>query len=109
MKTEKVKMTLDKNDIFDTPRLRYYKLKREFQEKYLNPQAWSHGYGSREDIQAYHDVLVYIEKTEEFREEDLCLKNDIPINNEHLVKRYLPLPMKVNEELNDIIGPRKLN
>ena len=88
-------MILDKNDIFDTPRLRYYKLKREFQEKYLNPQAWSHGYGSREDIQAYHDVLVYIEKTEEFREEDLCLKNDIPIGNEYLGIRYLSLPMKV--------------
>ena len=110
MKTEKVKMILDKNDIFDTPRLRYYELKREFQEKYLNPRVWNQGYGTREDIEAYHGVLEYIEKTEEFREvEDLCLKNDIPTDNEHLVLRYLPLPMKVKKELYEIINPRKQN
>ena len=102
------RMFLDENDVFDTPVLRYYALKRKFQERYLNPQAWNNGYGTREYIEAYHDLLVYIEKTEEFREEDPDLKNEIPVDNEHLVLRYLPLPMKIKEELNDFVNRRKL-
>ena len=94
-------MFLDKKNVFDTPTLRYYELKREFQERYLNPQVWNKGYGTREDIEAYDDVLAYIKKTEEFRDEDPILKTDIPIDNEHLVLRYLPLPMKIKEELID--------
>ena len=98
----------DRNEIFDTPTLRYYELKRKFQEHYLNPQAWNNGYGTREYIEAYHDMLVYMEKTEEFREEDPDLKNEIPVDNEHLVLRYLPLPVEIKEELNDFVNPRKV-
>ena len=31
------------NDVLDTPVLRYYALKRKFQERYLNPKAWNNG------------------------------------------------------------------
>ena len=90
-------MFLDKKNVFETPTLRYYELKREFQERYLNPQVWNKRYGTREYIEAYDDVLAYIEKTEKFRDEDLSLKTNIPTDNEHLILRYLPLPMKIKE------------
>ena len=106
MKMER--MFLDENDVFDTPVLRYYALKRKFQERYLNPQAWNNGYGTREYIEAYHDLLIYIEKTEKFREEDFGLKTEIPVDNEHLVLRYLPLPMEIKKELNDFVNLRNL-
>ena len=96
-------MFLDENDVFDTPVLRYYELKRKFQECYLNPQAWNNGYGTREYIEAYHDLLVYIGKTEEFCEEDLDLKTEIPVDNEHLILRYIPFPMEIKKELNDFV------
>ena len=98
-------MFLDKTDIFNTPKLRYYELRRKFQEKYLNPQVWNHEYGSRESIQAYHALLVYLEKTEVFADEDDELKNDIPTDNKHLVFRYLPLPMEEKKELIDFVKP----
>ena len=103
------RMFLDKFDVFDTPTLRYYKVKREFQERYLNPQVWNKGYGSREDIKAYHEVLVYIEKTEELRDEDLDLKTEIPTDIEHLVFRYLPLPVKIRQEMFEFVNPRNLD
>ena len=108
MKSKMGRMFLDRNDIFDTPTLQYYELIRKFQEKYMNPQAWNNRYGSREYIKAYHDVLVYIKKTEEFREDDLDLKTEIPIDNEHLFFRYLPLPVKVKEELIEFVNPQSL-
>ena len=55
-----------------------------------------------------NDLLVYIEKTEEFREEDPDLKNEIPVDNEHLVLRYLPLPMEIKEQLNEFVTPWNL-
>ena len=108
MKSKMGRIFHDRNEIFDTPTLRYYELKRKFQEHYLNPQAWNNGYGTREYIETYHDMLVYMEKTEEFREEDPDLKNEIPVDNEHLVLRYLPLPVEIKEELNDFVNPRKV-
>ena len=71
-------------------------------------KVWNKKYGTREYIEAYDDVLAYIKKTEEFRDEDPILKTDIPIDNEHLVLRYLPLPMKIKEELIDYVNPRKV-
>ena len=62
------KMKSDGNDIFDTPRLRYYKLRKEFYRKYLNPKAWDHEFDSKEIVQAYHDLLQFLEKTEAFRD-----------------------------------------
>ena len=108
LKVKMSRMFLNKNDVFDTPTLRYYKVKREFQERYLNPQVWNKGYGSREDIKAYHEVLVYIEKTEELRDEDLDLKTEIPTDNEHLVFRYLPLPVKIRQDMFEFVNPRNL-
>ena len=67
----------------------------------MNPEVWNNEFGSGEDVEAYHDGLVYIEKTEKFGEDDLGLKTEIPVDNEYLVSRYLPLPMKMKEELND--------
>ena len=51
-------MFLDRNDVFDTPAMRYYKLQREFHARYLSPKAWNNEYGSREYVEAYHDLLV---------------------------------------------------
>ena len=92
-------MFLDQQNIFDTPRLRYYKLKEEFERRYLNPKAWDHACDTKEIIQAYHDLLEFLEKTESFRNLSRSLRDDIPIDNIHLVLEDLPLPSKRREEL----------
>ena len=92
-------MFFDQQNIFDTPRLRYYKLKEEFQRRYLNPKAWDHECDTKEIIQAYHDLLEFLEKTESFRNLSRSLRDDIPIDNIHLVLEDLPLPSKRREEL----------
>ena len=44
-------MFLDENkNIFDTPQLMYYELRKEFVRKYLNPSAWKHEYGTKGSI-----------------------------------------------------------
>ena len=86
-------------DIFDTPKIRYYKLKGDFRRMYLNPRAWNHEYGSRQSVQAYHDLLYYLEVTEEFRGQNSGLFTDILSDNLHLVFHDLPLPLRYREQL----------
>ena len=64
----KSKMVFDKKDIFDTPQLRYDKFRKKYDKKYLNPKAWDYEFDSKELIQAYHDLLQFLEDTESFRE-----------------------------------------
>ena len=79
-------MLLDENqDLFNTPTLMYYSLKKEFDRKYLNLKLWKHEYGTKESIRSYDDLLRYLEKTEEFRDLDNSLKTSIPSDNVHLV------------------------
>ena len=86
-------MFLDEDkSLFDTPRLKYYELRNEFDRKYLNPAVWKHKYGTKESIRSYNNLLRYLEKTEEFRELDLSLSTDIPTDNVHLVLDMLPFP-----------------
>ena len=93
-------MVFDKTtDVFDTPKIRYYKLKGDFRRIYLNPRAWNHKYGSRQSVQAYHDLLYYLEVTEEFRGENKALLTEILTDNIHLVFYDLPLPPKYREQL----------
>ena len=92
-----------KVDIFNTPRMRYYKLQGEFRKIYLNPRAWNHEFGSRQSVQAYHDLLYYLEMTEQFREQCEVLSTAIPTDNIHLVLRDLPLPLQLREMLGDYI------
>ena len=92
-------MKSDGNDMFDTPRLRYYKLRKEFDKKYLNPKAWDHEFDTREIVQAYHDLLQFLEKTQSFRDLTKSLKTDIPVDNVHLVLDDLPLPLELRKEL----------
>ena len=92
-------MFFDKENIFDTPRLRYYQLKEEFEGKYLNPKAWDFECDSKEIIQAYQDLLEYLEKTDQFRNVNRSLYNEIPTDNVNLVVSYLPFPPKRREEL----------
>ena len=66
-------MIFDKKNTFDTPRLRYDKLRREFNRKYLNPKAWNYEFDTKEYVQAYHDLLEYLEETEQFRDLDPSL------------------------------------
>ena len=88
-------MFLDKNqDLFNTPTLMYYSLKKEFDRKYLNPKLWMHEYGTKESIRSYDDLLRYLEKTEEFRDLDNSLKTSILSENVHFVLCVLPLPPK---------------
>ena len=97
-------MLLDENqDLFNTPTLMYYSLKKEFDRKYLNPQLWKHEYGTKESIRSYDDLLRYLEKTEEFRDLDNSLKTSIPSDNVHLVLYVLPLPPKRREDLFDFV------
>ena len=86
-------------DIFDTPELRYGKLRREFDKKYLNPKAWDHEFDTKEIVQAYHDLLDFLEKTESFRELTEGLNTDIPVDNVHLVLDDLPFTVKQREDL----------
>ena len=92
-------MFFDKENIFDTPRLRYYQLKEEFEGKYLNPKAWDFECDTKEIIQAYQDLLDYLEKTDQFRNVNRSLYNEIPTDNVNLVVSYLPFPPKRREEL----------
>ena len=90
-------------DVFDTPKIRYSKLKGDFRRMYLNPRAWNHEYGSRQSVQAYHDLLYYLKVTEEFRGKYDWLSADILTDNIHLVFRDLPLPLKRREALIDYV------
>ena len=86
-------------DVFDTPKIQYYKLKGDFRRMYLNPRAWNQEYGSRQSVQAYHDLLYYLEVTEEFRGQNAGLSTDILTDNIHLVFHDLPLPLRYREQL----------
>ena len=86
-------------DVFDTPKIQYYKLKGDFRRMYLNPRAWNHEYGSRQSVQAYHDLLYYLEVTEKFRGQNKALLTEILTDNIHLVFYDLPLPLRYREEL----------
>ena len=88
-----------KVDIFDTPQLRYDKLRKEFDRKYLNPKAWNYAFNTKEFVQAYHDLLEFLEKTESFRDLTESLKTDIPVDNVHLVLDDIPFTLKQREEL----------
>ena len=90
---------VDKMDIFDTPQLRYDKFRKEYDRKYLNPKAWDYEFNSKELVQAYHDLLQFLEGTESFGELDESLRTDIPVDNVHLVLDDLPLPLDQREEL----------
>ena len=82
------------SDIFDTPRLRYPELQKNFRLMYLKPSAWDHEYGFMQSVQAYHDLLYYLEKTEEFRCQDVRLSTYIPTDNVNLVFHDLPFSLK---------------
>ena len=56
---------------------------------FLNPSAWNHAYGSRQIIQAYHDLLYYLEKTKPLRGLDPTLSSDILADNIYLVRSDL--------------------
>ena len=92
-------MTFDENYIFDTPQRRYDKLRKEFDRKYLNPKVWNYDFDTKEMVQAYHDLLEYLKKTEAFRDLTQSLYAAIPTDNLHLVLGDLPLPEKRREEL----------
>ena len=104
-----IKMFFDDDNIFDTPRLRYNKLRKEFYRKYLNPKAWSYRCDTKELAQAYHDLIEYLEKTEHFRCLTPSLRTDIPTDNINLVIHELPFPRKRREELIEFVvcGMRK--
>ena len=74
---------------------------------YLSPSAWNHEYGSRQSVQAYHDLLYYLKVTEEFRGKYYWLSADILTDNIHLVFRDLPLPLKRREALIDYVVARQ--
>ena len=58
------KMFLDEDEsLFDTPRLKYYELRNEFDRKYLNPAVWKYKYGTKESIRSYNDLLRYLQKS----------------------------------------------
>ena len=92
-------MNFNANNIFDTPQLRYVKLRKEFDKKYLNPKAWDHEYDTKESVQAYHDLLRFLENTEAFRDLTESLSTDIPFDNVHLVLDDLPFTLKQREDL----------
>ena len=96
-------MLFDKKNIFDTPRLRYNKLRKDFDRKYLNPKAWSYRCDSKELVQAYHDLIKYLEETEHFRCLTPSLRTDIPTDNINLVLHELPFPLKRREELIEFV------
>ena len=93
----------DKVDIFDTPQLRYDKFRKKFDRKYLNPKAWDYEFDSKEIVQAYHDLLEFLEETESFRELTKLLNTDIPVDNVHLVLDDLPFTLKQREKLIDYV------
>ena len=98
--TKRLKMALETPiDIFDTPELRYGKLRREFDKKYLNPKAWNHECDTKEIVQAYHDLLEFLERTESFRDLTEGLRMDIPVDNVHLVLDDLPFTPKQHDDL----------
>ena len=92
-------MVFDEMDIFDTPQRRYDMLRKEFDKKYLNPEAWDYDFDTKEMVQAYLDLLEFLEKTEMLRDLTRSLYAAIPIDNLHLVLGDLPLPEKRREEL----------
>ena len=59
-------MFFDQKDIFDTPWLRYYQLKENFDSKYLNPKASNYEHNTKEIVQ--EDQLLRIK--EFFRESE---------------------------------------
>ena len=69
----------------NAPRLRYNKLKEEFKGKYLNSEAWDHECDTKEIIQAYQDLLKYLEETDKLRYKSRSLNFQIPKENINLV------------------------
>ena len=95
-------MFLDKNpDLFNTPRLRYYNMRKAFDRKFLNPKVWKYKYGTKRNIQCYDNLLRSLEKTEEFCDLDPSLSTSIQTDNINLILDDLPLPRKRREELHD--------
>ena len=86
-------------DVFDTPKTRYFKMKGDFRKIYLNPKAWNHESGSKQIVQAYHDLLYYLEKTEEFRRQCRVLKKNILSDNTSLVFSELPFPQNLYDNI----------
>ena len=97
------KMVFDTKNIFDTPRIKYYKLKEEFESKYLDPKAWDYEFDTKEIIQAYQDLLDYFEETEQLCDLSHSLSTDIPTDNINLVLGDLPFTPKRREELIEFI------
>ena len=44
-------MVFDEKYIFYTPQCRYDKLRKEFDSKYLNPEAWDYDFDTKEMVQ----------------------------------------------------------
>ena len=86
-------------DIFDTPQLRYDRLRKEFDRKYLKQKAWNYESDTKEIVKAYHDLLEFLESTESFRDLTEGLKTDIPVDNVHIVLDDLPFTLKQREDL----------
>ena len=107
------KMIFDDNDMFDTPYTRYLTAKFEFQDKYSNPKAWRHNphwdtEGSKEYVKACNELLVYVEKSKEFGELDPRIKEDLAVDNLHLIQDlHLPTEMWRKLWLVDGLGAKE--
>ena len=89
-------------DLFDTPILRYYKVRETFLKEFRNKKVWGKC-GSRQRVIALQGLITYIKVTSKFREtwaKGLC--RDIEADNIHLFTQYnqLPdLPNRLREKL----------
>ena len=82
-----------------TPRLKYLRMKEEFQENFLKESTWGE-FGSKEEVCALTSLLDYLKGTANFAEQFPQMLNSVTVDNKNLViQRMIPLPDKLYEQI----------
>ena len=89
----------DDEGLFNTPKLTYLSLKKNFLDRFMIKGAWGE-FGSREQAVAVSGLLAYFEETRSLADQFPHLSSDITVENKNLVLEHiLPFPPKLYEQL----------
>ena len=83
--------------IFNTPRLQYLNLKRNFLAKFLDPRAWGE-FGSNEQLISVSALLNFFKEARSLAQSATEHLSEVILENKKLVTEHiLPFPPKLYE------------
>ena len=89
----------DFEDVFDTPVLKYVRIKKAFLQEFLDPKAWGEQ-AFRERIVAFEKFLQYLQETSDLGVLHPSLEAQVHLDNRQLAMgKILPFPDKLYEEM----------